>query len=782
MDYICLIIGIIIIAAAVFCAYRKRHDTKLCISTITFGVLLSVFFMVLPTEWSKSDKALISPIYNLISALLYSFKVLGGRQDISQLDTIGFTGIVRYIYILINYAAFIATPILGSSLVLSFVGDSIAKIKYILSLSKKIYVFSELNENSYLIAKGLRENNKKAKLVFCSTKEVDRALVEEARKLHAIDLYKKCEDIRIKRNAEKYDFYLVFENEDKNTELARKLVEKHAEIKDKYISIIAFAKSGPETELLENIVQKLMPKPEKKPEEKEETEVKNNPVENENPEKNNNNRKADNKKSDWKMPNINITFINKTELFCNNIVYENPLYDMADEDQNISVMIIGCGETGMCMLKTVLWSGQIYGHKLKVRVYDKDKEKCRTAFEKSCPELNIAHGYDVEFIKADVLSKEFEAEITKNGQAKSATVAYIFTGDDEFNINAAVSLHGIFRKNRGFGKTAPIFTWMNGSEKFSNFSNKESDYLTTRNIILTGNIENVFSDKMIFQTKLERMALATHFCYNGVLGKDKNSTDYKKACVEFINKDYNRRSSMAAAIHFNTKLYIFDLWMKEHVKSYCSADLKKHFEEQMENAKTGEATEIARILAQNEHDRWNTFMRSEGYCTANIEAMKIFAPKTKKDRDDFSKLHACITDWDSLDEVERVFNSLGNDKNFKGYDFLICRKIFEIESFAEKLKEEKLMYTPNPTNTENVTLPKELLELTEKIAENVHDVWAKGRIKEGWTYGEKRDDLKKETPCLVPYDELPESEKEYDRNTAMETVKLILSLGYKIKK
>ncbi len=92
------------------------------------------------------------------------------------------------------------------------------------------------------------------------------------------------------------------------------------------------------------------------------------------------------------------------------------------------------------------------------------------------------------------------------------------------------------------------------------------------------------------------------------------------------------------------------------------------------------------------------------------------------------------------------------------------------------------MYTPNPANTENVTVPDELIELTEKIAENVHDVWAQGRIKEGWTYGEKRNDLKKETPCLVPYDELPDSEKEYDRNTAMETVKLILSLGYKIEK
>lgn len=92
------------------------------------------------------------------------------------------------------------------------------------------------------------------------------------------------------------------------------------------------------------------------------------------------------------------------------------------------------------------------------------------------------------------------------------------------------------------------------------------------------------------------------------------------------------------------------------------------------------------------------------------------------------------------------------------------------------------MYTPKPVDTSAVVLSEDLLELTEKIAENVHEVWAVGRIKEGWIYGEVRDDSKKTTPCLVPYDELSDSEKEYDRNTALETIRLIISLGYEVKK
>ena len=92
------------------------------------------------------------------------------------------------------------------------------------------------------------------------------------------------------------------------------------------------------------------------------------------------------------------------------------------------------------------------------------------------------------------------------------------------------------------------------------------------------------------------------------------------------------------------------------------------------------------------------------------------------------------------------------------------------------------MYTPKPIKTDDIVLSEDLLALTERLAKNTHEVWAEGRIKDGWTYGEKRDDAQKHHPCLVPYSELSESEKEYDRNTAIETLKLIVKLGYSVSK
>ena len=92
-----------------------------------------------------------------------------------------------------------------------------------------------------------------------------------------------------------------------------------------------------------------------------------------------------------------------------------------------------------------------------------------------------------------------------------------------------------------------------------------------------------------------------------------------------------------------------------------------------------------------------------------------------------------------------------------------------------------MSYHPKPIDTSDVNLPEELFALTEKIAENVHDVWAAGRITEGWIWGEKKDAGKKTTPLLIPYRELPENEKEYDRSTTLSTLKLIIKLGYRIE-
>ena len=89
-------------------------------------------------------------------------------------------------------------------------------------------------------------------------------------------------------------------------------------------------------------------------------------------------------------------------------------------------------------------------------------------------------------------------------------------------------------------------------------------------------------------------------------------------------------------------------------------------------------------------------------------------------------------------------------------------------------------YVPQPVNTSDIHLPEELNGLVEQMAKNVHDVWAQNRMEQGWTYGEERSDALKHHPCLIPYEELPEEEKMYDRESALGSLRLICKLGFKI--
>lgn len=94
----------------------------------------------------------------------------------------------------------------------------------------------------------------------------------------------------------------------------------------------------------------------------------------------------------------------------------------------------------------------------------------------------------------------------------------------------------------------------------------------------------------------------------------------------------------------------------------------------------------------------------------------------------------------------------------------------------------KTNYIPKPENLDGIQLSDELNGLVEAMAKNVHDVWAQSRMDQGWTFGPERNDALKHHPCLVAYEDLPEVEKAYDRDTAVGTLKLIQKLGFKITK
>jgi hypothetical protein len=93
-----------------------------------------------------------------------------------------------------------------------------------------------------------------------------------------------------------------------------------------------------------------------------------------------------------------------------------------------------------------------------------------------------------------------------------------------------------------------------------------------------------------------------------------------------------------------------------------------------------------------------------------------------------------------------------------------------------------MSYEPKPIDTSHVSLPESIRPLVEQLSEHNHDIWARQRMADGWTWGDSRNDPAKKHPCLVPYDELSEDEKKYDRNSVEEVLKAILALNYRIVK
>ena len=159
---------------------------------------------------------------------------------------------------------------------------------------------------------------------------------------------------------------------------------------------------------------------------------------------------------------------------------------------------------------------------------------------------------------------------------------------------------------------------------------------------------------------------------------------------------------------------------------------------------------------------------------------------------DSDKLHPELPDEE--DEPNHVVVMMTIDENHvKIFDpqnnsqFSILNSQFELawkesQNYMVQVLQSVEDYKPQPVNLENINLTDDLLELQEAIAENAHEVWAAARMKEGWTFGSKRDDSQKKHPDLIPYSALPDSEKDYDRQMAFDTIKLVKKLGFEIVK
>lgn len=640
MAFLCFGAGLATLGTAAFFAWKNRHHAKQCITCITLGILFSTFFMILPTRWvTAGDEVTCRPLYILLSSLTYSLKSLGGGQSLMQLESMPLPGALKTVYIVLNYICFGLAPILASTLLLSFIGDTGDRIRLLLTPVSKRHIFSEINESALALAACIRNKPGRKTIVFCDSKNTDKNLVAKARELGAIVLYAPCDALKIRKRKQNDTFYLLSRKEDRNMRLAERLIAAYSHRKKTRIVINAFVESGTNVNFLEDVL---------------------------------NSKKGEG--------NIELHCIDEIALLCNHLIYNYPLYNTKTNGKNISVAIVGCGRTGMRMLKTAYWAGQIDGYTLKIRVYDKNADTHRENFYRQCPGLK--DDPTIRFVKADVDTLSFQNQLLALENSADATYIVIAMGDDQLNLSVADELYRIYRRHRAFDdhRMPEIFTRIRSQAKFDIYS-EHKEYLDNRHIHLFGTAASVFSDKTLFNTELENLAFAVHLTYQKALSEQPGSQKYEQVRKDFKTSEYARRSSMAAALHLPAKVYLCDNVPQNGKNSLTEENLQTYA------AWIKKDPTFYERLAKNEHTRWNAFMLSEGYQPASVEEMHLYAPAADSHRDDLSLLHPCIIPWNALNEVESIYNrTYHKDKEFKFYDRAIVTNIPTIWAVSQAQK------------------------------------------------------------------------------------------------
>lgn len=350
---------------------------------------------------------------------------------------------------------------------------------------------------------------------------------------------------------------------------------------------------------------------------------------------------------------------------------------------------------------------------------------------------------------------------------------FITTGNDRRDMNIGMSLPEELYHMEG-QKTTPIFVHQKKSgellrllEDISNEKYKEIYPFGMIDTTLNLNFKNLYKAQIL----------------NLIYSKGLYDINVKNEAIKEWDKlpSAHQWSSLYCANSFELKQKEFKLIENKKIKDIKELEtcFKKNKEE----------------LCEIEQNRWNVEKLLMGFRKPHEDEQQKIDEDRKTNSNNYlcnkykkEYIHDLIRPFDEIKQLtwkdtngSEVKDSIINEK--------LIDSIYTIEEILlgnNKNKDSKPIcknkYAPAPVDTSDIRLPEELSPLLEAMAKNVHEIWAQERMNQKWSYGEKRDDAQKHHPCLIAYEDLPEEEKMYDRNTSVETLKLIIKLGFKIEK
>lgn len=632
MIYISLALGSAIFIAILIRIAVKSKDFSACVSQVLIGVWLMEIVLILPIFLKT-----YSAVPALISSFLYGLKCLAGRQSIDLIFESGLNGVPKLLYHSLHYIAFVAAPVVTSSLIISFFGDASDRIRYWLTFRTTCHVFSELNDEAIALADSIKNKNENNIVVFCNTKNINNVQKKQARNIEAILLHTTSDKFKILRRYRKISFYQINRDEDENINNSLLLIKNHREIdckgsESEGIMIFAFISSYTKTQILESV----------------------------------------------DYGHLKVYIVNVTLLTCYNQLKKVTLYQNCRENNIVSALIVGAGDTGLEFLKAICWCGQILDCGLEINVFDKDAVKIEKEFFAACPELHLDE-YAIRFVSSDATCTDFEEKL--NAHCKNTSYAVLAMTDDDLNIDTALYLRGYFLRSNLEAVRDPVIN----ARVRNTMKNEHLFFISNKNINLFGSLDDTYSIDKIVDSKIEQMAKSIHSYYSLPHDNKLDEKTKKEAMKDYYGKEYNRRSSMANALHIQYKLFSCDV-MKAHENKLTFTHSEEYHSKISANA------ELKTRLAKLEHRRWNAFMRSIGY--RSIEASKIHYYTQKGQKKSYintvALLHPCLVEWDELENVSKVVSeATGCPVDFVNADYTMVEAVPIIINQILKDEDEK---------------------------------------------------------------------------------------------
>lgn len=591
-----LCLGVSILTALFINRYLRKKAKKPFKVTVILGVgvvvaatllFIPIYKSALNEDPCGSLEVFLIAVHNMIRL----FVVDGEFSFITQ-NLHGSSVLVAKLYSVYFSVLFVFAPILTFGFIASFFKNFLEHLRYYYHYNADVFVFSHLNESSLALASDLNEKNDKRVFLFTNISveeyEKDSDLMAKINRIHAICFKEDITAANLFFHNKKkcLTFLTIGEDQGENVKKALEITGKYRSRENTQVYVFA---TQVEAEIILssaiNTYKKL-------------AEEQGEPF------------------------NIKIRRVNEVQSLILRNLYEKgykKIFCSAIDDgsgvKKINAIVVGLGQHGTEMVKALAWFCQMDGYLVDINVFDLDPE-AENKFRSLCPELMEFSGkldvdgeakYTINIHSGiNIASAEFDRMIAGLPQT---TYAFVSLGDDERNIETAVKLRVMFERLK---YEPEIQTIVYNSDKKKSLKDVENFKGQKYNIDFIGDMQSSFSESTVFASDLAEEALARHRSY----GADEES---------FWQYDYNYKSSVASVIH-------------KQMKRLCGIPgIDKPKDQRTESELWG----IRRL----EHNRWNAYMRSEGY---------IYGGTVEKSgRNDLGKMHNCLVPFDKLPLAEQ---------------------------------------------------------------------------------------------------------------------------------